>query len=159
MAILPSAGSSFGNPLYNLQQPYITHNPSPQTAFHLTPTPTPHLVLTLSSLQPPLWPPLNPPHIPQEFDDEDHDVRHSFLGLFAESGADMYLYLDTSVYITRDTITKLVDLQKPLVSPMLKKNDGTAWSNFWGGYDLLSWSYTRSGDYDNIFSESVSVRS
>lgn len=54
----------------------------------------------------------------QEFDSEDQDSKHYFLDMFSESGAEYYVYIDSSVHITSTTIPELVSYQKPVISPM-----------------------------------------
>lgn len=93
-------------------------------------------------------------HLQEEFDSEDHDSKHYFLEMYAKTAAEYFVFIDSSVHITADTIHELVSYQKPVIAPLLAQRDGTAWSNFWGTF-TDTWGYKRSADYANILTRTV----
>ena len=54
----------------------------------------------------------------QEFDSEDHDTKHYFLEMYTKTTADYFVYIDSSVHITKETIPELLSYQKSIIAPL-----------------------------------------
>ena len=81
--------------------------------------------------------------------DNEEAMWKNIISSFLESDCDYFFFIDHNTVLTNpDTLRKLLEFNKPVVTPFIKKKNGV-WSNFWGALKDNGY-YDRSFDYFNI---------